>query len=178
MNNSLKTFLENDCAKIDILIEEIAKYNVVDFIMGVSALMMFPQNQAKSIIFQTIINSALTISVDKINSANKISITRFKKIVREFEKLSISLMVDPPEFPFILPVLYFENPYVFMGNNSLSPIYLSNVLKIVEINKKNISYYKYIKIKKTISPYKSKKNRNFLWQGKQDLNPRHLVLER
>ena len=150
MNNSLKTFLENDCAKIDILIEEIAKYNVVDFIMGVSALMMFPQNQAKSIIFQTIINSALTISVDKINSANKISITKFKKIVREFEKLSISLMVDPPEFPFILPVLYFENPYVFMGNNSLSPIYLSNVLKVLEINKKNIGYYKYIKIKKMI----------------------------
>ena len=41
--------------------EELKNYNLVDFIKKVSALMLFPQNQSKSVIFQSMISTALSI---------------------------------------------------------------------------------------------------------------------
>ncbi len=145
--NRLKKKTESE---IDKIIEAIAKYNTIDFIENVSALMLIPQNQSKAIIFQAMINAALTLPIEKTKLDIKMSITTFKKIVKEFEKSSVRSMVDPPEFPFILPVLYYNNPYVFMGNNSLSPIYLNNLLKTIEINRKKINDETYYSLKRII----------------------------
>ena len=149
IDNELNKINQKNVLNIKDLVNEISKYDNIDFLMSVSALMLFPQNQSKSVIFQSMINAAL--SIPSKNSQNKMSITTFKKIVKQFEKSSISLMVDPPEFPFVLPILYYENPFVFMGNNSLSPIYLSNILKIFEINKRKINYTQYNEIKNIIN---------------------------
>ena len=145
--NRLKKKTESELEKI---IEVIANYNTIDFIANVSALMLIPQNQSKEVIFQTMINAALSLPIEKTKLDNKMSITTLKKIVKEFEESSVRLMVDPPEFPFILPVLYYNNPYVFMGNNSLSPIYLNNLLKTIEINKKKITDETYYSLKRII----------------------------
>lgn len=151
MNNREINFLKkNTVSETKKLIEEISKYNTADFIMNVSALILFPQNQSKAVIFQSMINAALTIPIEKSNLDNKMSITTFKNIVSKFEKTSASLMVDPPEFPFILPVVYFNNPHVFMGNNTLSPIYLSNILKAFEISKGKLDKFKYNDLRKRI----------------------------
>lgn len=150
VEKELNRLKKNTVSETDKIIEEIAKYNTVDFIANVSALMLIPQNQSKAVIFQAMINAALTLPIEKTKLSNKMSITTFKRIVKAFENSSVSLMVDPPEFPFVLPVLYYGNPYLFMGNNSLSPIYLNNLLKVLEINKRNIEYDKYYTLKKII----------------------------
>ena len=156
MNNEISNSLfqnekKDDINRIEKLIEKISKYNTVDFLKSVSALMLFPQNQSKSVIFSSMINAALSLPEKNSTLPNKMNITTFKQIVEGFEQLSISNMVDPPEFPYILPVLYFDNPYVFMGNNTLSPIYLSNYLKVLEINKEKIRYDRYKQLKSVIN---------------------------
>ena len=151
LQTDLKRLKKETVSETEKLIEEISKYNTIDFIMGVSALMLIPQNQSKTIIFQAMLNAALTLPAEKTNLKNKMSITTFKKIVREFEKTSVSFMVDPPEFPFVLPVVYFHNPYVFMGNNTISPINLGNLLKVLEVFKKDLNYEKYNSIKNIVN---------------------------
>ena len=155
MNNEISNLMfpqkREDISKIKELAEKISKYNTIDFLKAVSALMLFPQNQNKSIIFSSMINVALSLPEKNSILPNKMNITTFKQIVEEFEKLSISNMLDPPEFPYVLPVLYFDNPYVFMGNNTLSPIYLNNYLKILEINNKELRYDMYRHLKSVIN---------------------------
>lgn len=150
INNELKKIKKRTTSEIAQIVAEISKYNTIDFIKNISALMLFPQNQSKSVIFQAMISAALSLPSETKDLTNKMSITTFKRIVDRFERTSISMMADPPEFPFVLPVLYFDNPYVFMGSNSLSPIYLSNLLKVLEANKTKISFKKYMQIKKKI----------------------------
>ena len=150
INNELKKTKKRITSEIAQIVAEISKYNTIDFIKNISALMLFQQNQSKSVIFQTMISAALSLPSETKDLPNKMSITTFKRIVDRFARTSISMMVDSPEFPFVLPILYFDNPYVFMGNNSLSPIYLSNLLKILEINKTKIGFKKYMQIIKKI----------------------------
>ena len=150
MEDRIKALNKKAISETDTFIKIISNYNTVDFILNVSALMLIPQNQSKAVVFQSMINAALTLPIETTYNKNKMSITRFKEIVHGFEESSVSYLVDSPEFPFLLSVLYYSNPNVFMGNNSLSPIYLGNLLKSFEINKDKMEYDKYIDIKKKI----------------------------
>ena len=87
---------------------------MLDFLKKVSALMLFPINQSKSVIFQCMISTALSIPKDEINNSNNMSIGKFRKIVNKFQRLHRRVMVDPPEFPFVLPIMYYDNYHVYL----------------------------------------------------------------
>ena len=108
--NMIKEIIEKkDVEEIYALREELKNYNMIEFLKRVSALMLFPINQSKSVIFQCIISTALSIPKDEINNSNIMSIGKFKKIVNKFQNLHRREMVDPPEFPFVLPIMYDDN---------------------------------------------------------------------
>ncbi|MCI5521359.1 MAG: hypothetical protein MR411_01910 [Tenericutes bacterium] len=123
----------SDLTRIIQLREELKKYNMYDFLNNTSSLMLMPENQSKSVIFQLMISTALSIPENEFNSDNKISIGKFKYFIKSFYELDEKKMIDPPEFPFYLPVNYYGNYNIFMGANSLSPIHLNQLLKIYSI---------------------------------------------
>lgn len=129
---------------------ELKNYNLIDFLKKISVLMLFPINQSKSVIFQCMISTALSIPEDEINTSNNMSIGKFKKIVNRFQSLHRRVMVDPPEFPFVLPIMYYDNFHVYMGANSLSPSSLNILLKILMIHKGEVNIEKYNRINKII----------------------------
>ena len=132
-----------DMEKILKLRDELCNYNMFDFLTKVSTLMLIPQNQSKSVIFQCMISTALSISNENINFNCKMSSGKFKYFISEFSNLNRKEMIDPPEFPFYLPVIYYGNYNIFMGANSLSPIYLNKMLKILSVHKDDINDSEY-----------------------------------
>lgn len=130
--------------------EELKKYNMFEFIKRVSALMLFPKNQSKSVIFQSMISTALSISRDEMNENNIMSMGKFNKIVNRFSNLYRIVYVDPPEFPFVLPVMFYNNYHLFMGASSLSISNLNMMLKALEISKSEIGDFNYNKLLKDI----------------------------
>ena len=132
-NNELKKNDNEDMKEITMIRKELSNYNMVDFLEKVSALMLIPENQSKSVIFQTIISTALSLEENQFNNKNIMSYGKFKNFINKFSKLKRRLMIDPPEFPFVLPIIYYDNYHIFMGANSLSPIYVNQMLKLLSI---------------------------------------------
>ena len=129
----------SDILKIESLKNEIKNYDIYDFLLGVSSLNLIPENQSKSIIFNTIISTALSIPITDYNMNNKISMGRFKSIVKKFENLNIKRNIDPPEFPFIQRVIFYKNYDLFMGVNNVSNLDIQSFLYVLKRNNNNLS---------------------------------------
>lgn len=132
--DELEKYDNEDRKIITSIREELLNYNMVDFLEKVSALMLIPENQSKSVIFQIMISTALSLRENEFNSNNIMSYRKFKIFVNKFSNLNRNLMIDPPEFPFVLPIIYDSNYHIFMGANSLSPIYMNQMLKLFSIH--------------------------------------------
>lgn len=130
LENLLEKIKFKDKKRILQLRTELKKYNLFDFLNQISSLMLVPENQSKFQIFQVIISTSLSLNENEFNENNHISRPKLDYFIEEFSKLNIKHMIDPPEFPFILPVIYYDNYYIFMGNNTVSPLCLNNLLKI------------------------------------------------
>ena len=130
----------SDILKIEELKKEIKNYNIYDFLLGVASLNLIPENQSKSLIFNTIISAAFSIPMTDYNMNNKMSMGKFKSIVKRFEKLSIKRNIDPPEFPFIQRVIFYKNYDLFMGVNNVSNLDIQSFLYALKRNN-NLSDY-------------------------------------
>lgn len=140
-NKIIEESNNSDILKIEALKNEIKNYDIYDFLLGVSSLNLIPENQSKSIIFNTIISAALSIPITDYNMNNKISIGKFKSIVKRFEKLDIKRNIDPPEFPFIQRVIFYKNYDLFMGVNNVSNLDIQSFLYVLKRNNNNLSEY-------------------------------------
>lgn len=129
----------SDILKIEELKNEIKNYDMYDFLLGVSSLNLIPENQSKSIIFNTIISTALSIPITDYNMHNKISMGKFKSIIKRFENLDIKRNIDPPEFPFIQRVIFYKNYDLFMGVNNVSNLDIQSFLYVLKRNNDNLS---------------------------------------
>ncbi len=150
MLDTKENFQDKDRSQINIIREELKKYNMIDFLENISVLMLFPENQSKFVIFQAMISTALSIPKEELNFSNIMSYGKFKKIVNEFSNLQRIEMVDPPEFPFVLPVLYYNNYHLFMGTNSISTLDFNNLLKVFYLSRNKIENNLYNKLNKII----------------------------
>lgn len=136
---------KSDMMEIEELKKELKNYNIYDFLLGVSSLNLIPENQSKSIIFNAIISVALSIPLCDYNMNNKISMGKFKSIVKKFENLKISRNIDPPEFPFIQRVIFYKNYDLFMGVNNVSNLDIQSFLYTI---KQNADYFSNSNLKK------------------------------
>ena len=123
-----------DMDKIKELKNKIKNYDIYDFINSISALSLVPNNQSKSVIFNAIISTALSIPKEDINFSNKMSINKLKKIVREFENLAVSRNIDPAEFPFMSRIIFYKNYNLFMGVSALSANSIQMDIEIIGAN--------------------------------------------
>lgn len=109
-----------DLDEIEYLKGIIKQYDTFDFLAGISALMLIPENQSKTVIFNCIICATLSVSLDQANNRNRMGISKFREIVSSFEKLSINEYTDPAEFPFVQRLIFYKNYNIFMGISEVS----------------------------------------------------------
>lgn len=145
-NNNMEKLNKGDAKVIKHLRDELKNYNMIDFLSQISGLILIPENQSKSVIFQAIISTALSLKYDDFKNENIMSRNKLEYFIKEFSNLNRKNMIDPPEFPFALPVIYYGNYHLFMGASSLAPHYLDHMLKILSVKKSCFPYEEYKKI--------------------------------
>lgn len=137
---------EGDTVKIQSLINEIAKYDVFDFIARISSLNLLIENQNKSILFDALIAGLLTNDRAMYTGTVKMSSGKFRNIIGRLEDLQLKSMVDPAENAFIERVLYYGNHWIFPGINYfpsytlqgfLDALYLQNLQTVEEFIQKS-----------------------------------------
>ena len=79
---------EGDTVKIQSLINEIAKYDVFDFIARISSLNLLIENQNKSILFDALIAGLLTNDRAMYTGTIKMSSGKFRNIIGRLEDLT------------------------------------------------------------------------------------------
>lgn len=120
LQKSFENSNTSDLRKIESLKNTIKNYDVYDFINSVSALNLIPSNQSKSVIFNVIISTALSIPKEEINFSNKMTTSKFRRIIKDFEDLEIKRNIDPAEFPFLSKIIFYKNYNLFMGVSTIS----------------------------------------------------------
>ena len=151
LNYNIEKLNKSDEEKTKKLREELKNYNMFDFLSRISSLIIIPENQSKSVIFQLIISTALSLKTNEFNPENIISNNKFKYFINEFSNLNRKKLIDPPDFPFVLPVIYYENYNLFMGTNTIAPYYLNYMLKILSVHKNDFESDAYNKINKIVN---------------------------
>lgn len=144
-NNNIEKLNKGDIKIIKRLREELKNYNMIDFISQISGLILIPENQSKSVIFQAIISTALSLKSEEFKCENIMSRNKLEYFIKEFSNLNRKNMIDPPEFPFALPVIYYGNYHLFLGASTLAPHYLDHMLKILSAHKDDFPYEDYKK---------------------------------
>ncbi len=134
-----------DYEEIQKILNEIKKYDIFDFIARLSALNLVPENQNKSILFDTIISSILTINRNEFTSNIKMSSGKFRKIINKLNNLDLKMGVDPAENVFIENVMFYDNFLIFSGINYLPGYCLQMMIKILFLHKNNF-VKEYLKI--------------------------------
>ena len=101
------------------IINEVKKYDVFDFISRVSALNLVPENQNKSILFDALVASLLTINRSEYTSTIKMSSGKFRKFIDKIDVLELKTQLDPAETVFIENIMFNKNYLTFTGINPL-----------------------------------------------------------
>lgn len=87
--------LKNSITHFDGLITEIQKYDVYDFIARVAGMSLTPQNQNKTVYFNSIISDVLSHSKDEFSSSIKMSPSKFKQLLKTVENSPLRSIIDP-----------------------------------------------------------------------------------
>ena len=122
MNDIQEHMASSDEIELKALIDEIARYDVFDFIARISSLNLLIENQNKSILFDALIAGLLTREKTIYLGTAKMSSGKFRSIVNRLGNLGLQQMIDPAENAFIERVCYYGNYWIFPGIN-YSPSY-------------------------------------------------------
>ena len=126
-NNAYKK--SSDIKEIQSILDEVKRYDIFDFLAKLSALNLIPENQNKSILFDTLVASVLTLNRNDYTSKNKMSSGRFRKIINRLGSLDLKSSIDPVENTFIENIMFYGNYYVFNGINYNPGYCLQNMIK-------------------------------------------------
>jgi len=127
----------SDYIKMQKILKEVRKYDVFDFIARVSALNLVPENQNKSILFDALIASLLTLKRSEYNSTNKISSSEFRKIISQINKMDLKMGLDPAEAVFIENLMFYDNYLIFTGINYLPGYCLQMMINTLFLHENN-----------------------------------------
>ncbi|ASN03852.1 hypothetical protein [Virgibacillus necropolis] len=127
----------HDIKAMQSILNEIKKYNVYDFVARVSALNLLPENQNKSILFDALITSILTIKRTEYTSTNKMSNGKFRKIINQIDNMNLKMGQDPAENVFVENVMFYGNYLIFPGINYLPGYCLQMIIETLFLRTNN-----------------------------------------
>lgn len=109
--------LEGDDHILEMIINDLAPYDIYDVISRISALNLMIENQNKSTILDALIAGILTRPRESYQGTAKMSSGKFRSIINRLETTGLRMMVDPAENPFIERIRYYGNYWIFPGIN-------------------------------------------------------------
>lgn len=126
-----------DNKEIQSILNEVKKYDVFDFLARVSALNLVPENQNKSILFDALIASLLTLMRTEYTSSIKMSSGKFRKIINQIDNMNLKMSLDPAENGFLENVMFYENYLIFTGINYLPGYCLQLMIETLFLRNNN-----------------------------------------
>ena len=106
-----------DESALSAIIDDLAPYDIFDFIARVSALNLMIENQNKSTILDALIAGILSRPRDYYQGKAKMSGGKFRSIINRLESMGMKQLVDPAENAFMERVRYYGNYWIFPGIN-------------------------------------------------------------
>jgi len=136
-----------DYKEMQNILNQVKNYDVFDFMARISALNLVPENQNKSILFDALIASLLTLKRTEYTSTNKMSSGKFRKIINQIDNLNLKMALDPEENVFIENIMFYDNYLIFTGINYLPGYCLQMMINTLFLHKNNFD----IEFLKTVS---------------------------
>ena len=124
-----------DYKEIQNVLSEVKKYDVFDFMARVSALNLVPENQNKSILFDVLIASLLTLKKIEYTSTIKMSSGKFRKIINQVDNMNLKMGMDPAENVFVENVMFYDNYLIFPGINYIPGYCLQMMINTLFLHK-------------------------------------------
>ena len=106
-----------DESALSAIIDDLAPYDIFDFIARVSSLNLMIENQNKSTILDALVAGILSRPREHYQGKAKMSSGKFRNIINRLESLGMKQLVDPAENAFIERVRYYGNYWIFPGIN-------------------------------------------------------------
>ena len=106
-----------DSSILSSIIDDLAPYDIFDFIARVSSLNLMIENQNKSTILDALVAGILSRPRDCYQGKAKMSSGKFRNIINRLESMGMKQLVDPAENAFIERVRYYGNYWIFPGIN-------------------------------------------------------------
>lgn len=131
-----KMFEDNSNEAISKAVNESKNYNVYNLISRVSALNLLQQNQAKSFIFDSFVDSLLQESLDSYNSKQIMSEDKFREIINDISELHLIFSIDSPENMFVQNIMFYGNYRVLNGINKTPAYNLQQMISTLFVGKK------------------------------------------
>ena len=95
-----------DASALSAIIDDLAPYDIFDFIARVSSLNLMIENQNKSTILDALIAGILSRPRDSYQGKAKMSSGKFRNIINRLESMGMKQLIDPAENAFIERVRY------------------------------------------------------------------------
>ncbi len=118
-----------DKIEIQSILDEVIKYDIFDFLAKLSALNLIPENQNKSVLFDALVASILSLNRADYTSKNKMSSGKFRNIINRIGSLDLKSSIDPAENTFIQNIMFYENYSIFNGINYIPGYCLQIMIK-------------------------------------------------
>lgn len=105
------------------LVNQIAKYDVFDFIARIAGLNILSLNQNKTILTDTLMQNILSHPYDDYCSSFKMSDKKFSSIIDELNNTSLAFSIDPCENTVVQNIMFAGNNYRVFNGIDYTPAY-------------------------------------------------------
>lgn len=117
---------------------EFIKYDVYDILARISALNLIPENQNKSVLFDSLIEYILREDISTYESDFRMSPGKFKKLIQRLDECNLSHSVDPNENVFVQRVICNGNYNVFNGIDQTPAYNLQMMIYVLFVSNNNL----------------------------------------
>lgn len=129
-----------DTQQLNDIINNISKYDKLQFLHRVSTLRLFYENRDKAFLIDSIITEMLNWLAhnDWEYTGIQMSYGKFKAVIVEVNQLDLKMGVDPLDNPYYSRILFFGNYFIMPGINSASSYNLQKVIETLFLDDKYI----------------------------------------
>ncbi len=123
---------------IEEIVDELANYDIYDFLVRLSALNLLPKNQNKCLVLDLIIDRVLKRPRSYFSEKNVLSTNKFKTLINKAMSAPISAMIDPIESPFLYRVQFYGDYWILPGLSKNSGYNLHNLISSIHSIEKEL----------------------------------------
>lgn len=139
-SNFFDNYFYGDNNEYELLVDEIAKYDIYNFISRISCLNLLSENQNKAILLDSIIERIISKERECYISNKIMSAGKFKSIIKVLNSSNLSYSIDPCDNVFAQKIIFNNKEYYVFNGIDASPAYnLQALIKVLFVYKNNFN---------------------------------------